>query len=252
MSKKKPVLITMPHCSSFVSKEIRQNMLLSNFEILKETDLYTDMIFGVENAYCVKAKLSRLVADMNRAPDELEMEQVLCAEGVVVSVNSEGQRVYKKPLTARQIDRRIERYHNPFHEQVDKYAQKCVFMIDGHSMWPSGRATKIDAGQKRPDINLGNRDYTTCTRVQTAFFKHYFESLGYSVKVNFPFKGRYVIGYHCSRNKRKGIPGIQLEINQALYTNKRTLKLKKGIIKKLHHEIKNLVDLIPEMFYWHI
>lgn len=223
-------------------------MLLSDFEILKETDLFTDQIFGVENAHFVKAKLSRLVADMNRAPDELEMEQRLCAEGVVVTVNSEGARVYKKPLTVKQIDCRIERYHDPFHKKVDDLAQKCIFMIDGHSMWPSGRATKIDAGKDRPDINLGNRDYTTCTRAHTAFFKHYFEALGYSVEVNYPFKGRYVIGYHCSRNKRKGIPGIQIELNQALYTNKRTLKPKKGMIKKLHNEIKILVDLIPEAF----
>lgn len=248
MSKKQPVLITIPHCSSFISKEIKQNMLLSDFEILQETDLYTDQIFGVNNAFYIKAKLSRLVADMNRAPDELEMEQKLCAEGVVVSVNSEGKRVYKVPLTAKQIDRRIERYHDPFHKQVDDFAQKSIFMIDGHSMWPSGRATKIDSGQERPDINLGNRDYTTCTRAHTSFFKHYFEALGYSVGINYPFKGRYVIGYHCSRNKRKGVPGIQLEINQALYTNKRTLKPKKGMIKKLNHEIKTLVDLIPDAF----
>ena len=248
MKKNKSVLITIPHCSSFVSKEIKTNMLLTDFDILKETDLYTDQIFSVSNAYCVKAKLSRLVADMNRAPDELEMEQRLCAEGVVVSVNSEGKHVYNKPLTAKQVDTRILKYHDPFHAKVDEYAQKSIFMIDGHSMWPSGRATKIDAGKARPDINLGNRDYTTCTRSQTAFFKHYFEALGYSVEVNYPFKGRYVIGYHCSRNKRKGIPGIQLEINQALYTNKKTLKPKQEMVKKLNHEIKILVDLIGEEF----
>lgn len=244
----KQVLITIPHCSKFVSQEIRRNMLLSDFEILKETDLYTDQIFDVPNACVVKAKLSRLVADMNRAPDEIEMEQRLCAEGVVVSVNSEGKQIYKKPLTAQQIEMRINKYHDPFHAQVDEYTQNSLFLIDGHSMWPSGRATKIDVGKDRPDINLGNRDYTTCTREQTNFFKKYFEALGYSVEVNYPFKGRYVIGYHCSRNKRKGIPGIQLEINQGLYTNQRTLKPKQERIKKLNHEIKILVDLIKEEF----
>lgn len=245
---KKPILITIPHCSHFVSKEIRQNMLLTDFEILKETDLYTDQIFGVENAYIVKARLSRLVADMNRAPDEIEMEQRLCAEGVVVSVNGDGKKIYKTPLTDQQIELRIEKYHNPFHTQVDQYATQSFFMIDGHSMWPTGRATKIDAGKKRPDINLGNRDYTTCTKSQTDFFKNYFEELGYSVEINFPFKGRYVIGYHCSRNRRKGIPGLQLEINQALYTNPKTLEPKADQIKKLKQEIQILVDLVAEKF----
>lgn len=245
---KKQVLITIPHCSQFISKDIRKNMLLSDFEILKETDLYTEQLFNIKNAYIVQAKLSRLVADMNRAPDELEMEQRLCAEGVVVSVNSEGKKVYKTPLTAKQIDKRITKYHDPFHAKVEKYAQKSLFMIDGHSMWPSGRSTKIDAGIKRPDINLGNRDYTTCTREQTSYFKKYFENLGYSVAINYPFKGRYVIGYHCSRNKRKGVPGIQLEINQSLYTNQKTLAPQKEKIKKINHEIQALVDLINVEF----
>lgn len=244
----KQVLITIPHCSTFISKEVRKNMYLEDFDIMKETDLYTDKIFSVPNAKIVKGKISRLVADMNRAPDELEMEQRLCAEGVVISVDSEGDRIYKTPLTAKQIDERIHKYHDPFHAQVDEYAKDCFFMIDGHSMWPTGRTTKVDIGEDRPDINLGNRDYTTCTREQTAVIKKYFEDLGYTVAVNYPFKGRYVIGYHCSRNNRKGIPGIQLEINQGLYTNTRTLRPREKIIKKLNQEIKDLVDLIGKEF----
>ena len=240
---KRPVLICVPHSSSFVPAELKELMLLSDHEIREQSDLYTDEIFCVPNAYSVKGRLSRLVADLNRAPDHIEQEYKLCNDGVVVSVTEDEKQVYEVPPELEQIFERVEKYHNTFHEEIDKLAPKMKFLIDGHSLRSVGPAVKEDAGKPRADIVLGNRHFTTCTREMTHKIVRFFEEKGFSVKVNDPYEGMYVLGYHCSRRK---LSGIQIEFNRRLYMNEKNLRRRKKDIEKLNKIIKELVEYIYE------
>ena len=100
---KKPILISIPHSSFFVPKEIREKMLLSDFEIRKIADLFTDELFDIPGCYIVKGKISRLVADVNRAPDDIESQARLGDERVVVDVTEDLQQVYSTPPTLEMI-----------------------------------------------------------------------------------------------------------------------------------------------------
>lgn len=240
-----PILISIPHSSYFVPAELRKNMLLSDFEIKQSCDLFTDIIFDVPQAYTVKAKISRLVADPNRAPDDIEMECQLCSNGVVVSVDEQKRPIYRNPPHEKDIFERVKKYHADFHREIRKLAPKMKFMIDSHSMWSVGPVTKPDAGNKRPEICLGNRDFTTCSRADTLKFVKFFQDAGYAVSVNNPYAGKFNIGNHCSRN---GLPGIQIEFNKKLYLNEKTLKPKKLELKKLNMLMRELVELIDEEF----
>ena len=71
----------------------------------------------------------------------------------------------------------------------------------------------------------------------------FFEDKGFEVKVNDPFTGRYVIGYHCSR---KGLPGIQVEVNEKLFMNTKTYRPYKKKIHELRHIMAELVEMINE------
>ena len=240
---KKQILITIPHASTFVPADLRRLMELSDKDIRKQSDLYTDEIFNVPNAEIVKAKISRLVADVNRAPDDIESEYELAKNGVVVSISEEGKRIYKTPPGMKAIMERVEKYHDTFHEEVDHIAPHVKFMIDGHSLWSVGPAVKDDAGKERADVVLGNRSFTTCSRTTTLKIQKFFEEKGLSVKINNPYEGKYVIGYHCSR---RTLPGIQIEFNRKLYMNEKTLHPYKDKIKELNGYIKELVDILSE------
>ena len=237
--KNRPILISIPHSSVFVPIELRRNMNLTNKEIVAHADLATDVIFDIPDVYKVIAKINRLVVDPNRAPDDIEMETKLGAEGVVVAVSEDKKPIYKRVPSLRQISDRVKKYHDSFHDEIDSHKAKVRFLIDGHSCKSVGPMTKPDAGQRRPDIILGNRHFTTCSREQTAFFMNFFRKKGLSVDVNKPYSGKYILGYHCSR---RHLPGIQVEINRALYMNENTLRVRKKDVEKLNLIIRELVD----------
>ncbi len=239
--KKYPILLCIPHSSSFVPDDLRRLMLLSDFEVKEQSDLYTDEIFDVPNAYILKANISRLVTDLNRAPDHIEMEYQLANDGVAISVTEDAKQIYKTPPSLGIIFERVQKYHDTYHKKIDEISSKMEFLIDCHSLRSVGPVTKNDAGEKRADIVLGNRHFTTCTREMTNKIMDFFREKGFSVKINAPYEGRYVLGYHCSR---RGLPGIQIEINRYLYMNEKSLRPYKTKIKSLKKIIKELVEMV--------
>lgn len=243
MTQKYPILISIPHGSTFVPAELKRKMDLTDFDILRQSDPYTDIIFDVPNAYVVKGRISRLVADLNRAPDDIEMENQLSNQGVVVSVDLDGNKIYKTPPSPEAISQRVRDYHDIFHQTIETMKPKVQFMIDGHSMRKVTPVTKPESGKERPDICLGNRHFTTCSHAMTRRIARFFEEKGFGVTINDPFTGRYIIGYHCSR---RGLPGIQVEINEKLYINTKTYKPDKKKIAKLNLIIAELVEVIGQ------
>lgn len=238
-----PILITIPHCSTFVPVELRRLMTLKNAQINRMCDLFTDDIFDIPRAHVVKARISRLVTDLNRAPDDIESEAKLSNAGVVVSVDIDGNPVYKSPPSMDMIMDRVAKYHDTFHEKIEELKPHVKFLIDGHSMRNIGPLTRSDAGRERVDIVLGNRDYTTCSRSMTRKVMKFFEDRGYHVKINDPYKGAYLIGYHCSR---KGLPGIQIELNETLFMNEKTRRPYRHKIDELRKTMGLLIKEIAE------
>ncbi|MFC1615551.1 N-formylglutamate amidohydrolase [Patescibacteria group bacterium] len=241
--KKHPIIVSIPHTSVFVPKDIKKNMIISERDIKNHADLYTDEIFNVSNAHILKAKISRLIVDTNRAPDDIETECRLQVDGVVVRTTPDGKVIYKSPPNIKTICNRIEKYHDSFHDELDKKIKEtgANFLIDGHSMWSIGPKSLKDAGKKRADICLGNRDYTSCTRLQTHFIKQFFESHGFSVSINNPYRGKFILGFHCHRQK---FPGIQIEFNRSLYLDEKKLSCKASEVKNLNKIMEQLVDEI--------
>lgn len=239
--KKHPILITIPHGSNFVPIQLRRMMKLSDFQIKKNTDPFTDQIFDVPNAHVVKGGINRLVVDLNRAPDDIEMEHELSNRGVVVSVDIDGNPIYKTIPSMETIFNRVQTYHYAFHDKIEELKPSMKFMVDGHSMRHETPVTKPDAGYERADVVLGNRHFTTCSRVMTTKIMKFFENRGLKVKVNDPFTGRYIIGYHCSRS---GLPGIQIELNEALFMNIKNYRPYKKKIENLRNMMADLVEML--------
>jgi len=244
---KLPILICIPHSSVYVPKKIRQGFLLTSHEIASYSDLYTDEIFNIPNVYKVKCDVSRLVCDPNRAPDDIISEAHLSTDGVVIQIAEDLKQIYKigRNPTIESVEKRLKKYHDTFHEKIDKMLPKIKFLIDGHSLKSIGPPTKPDAGKKRADIVLGNRSYTTCSREHTFFFKRFFEKHGFSVAINDPYSGKYILGYHCSR---KHLPGIQIEINRKRYMDEKSLRKNPKKIRELNALVKEVMEEFYEKF----
>lgn len=221
-------------------------------ELMGYTDLYTDEIFDIDNVYKVKSNFSRVIVDPNRAPDDISKEYELAAEGVTVHTTWDGKNVYKVEPSPEIVDKLIKNYHNPYHDALEQHIPKVQFLIDCHSFLPFGPKLKKDSGKERPDINLGNVNFSSCTREHTVFFRDFFEEKGFSVAINFPYTGKYILGHHCHRRRIPPflVPGIQIEINQGLYVMKDDKKIpeKVTMFNELFEELVNafLEKFCPE------
>jgi len=240
----RPILVSIPHSSAAVPEEVVDNIALSAQELFGYTDPYTEEIFNIDNVYKVQSNFSRVIVDPNRAPDDISKEYEMAAEGVIVHTTWDGKSVYKKEPDQDTVDALIKNYHAPYHDALEQHIPKVQFLIDGHSFMPYGPKLKKDSGKERPDINLGNVNFSSCTREHTLFFREFFEKNGFNVSINFPYAGKYILGHHCHRRRIPPflVPGIQIEINQGLYMDIDTLKKLPGKVEEFNALFANLVD----------
>jgi len=246
----RPIIISIPHASLHIPEGWENNVLLSERDLLGYCDLYTDRIFAIPNTYVVKADVARIFVDVNRAPDDITHEYERKEEGVVVHTTWDGKQIYKREPTIAEVSARIKTYHDSFHEEIDSYIPAAKFLIDGHSYLPIGPALKPDAGKPRPDVCLGNMNYSTCSREHTVFFREFFERHSYSVSINFPYTGKYTLGRHCHRRRIPHflVPGIQIELNQKLYVDGVTLKPNEEAVNALNELMMKVVEEFVERF----
>ncbi len=245
-----PILVSIPHAGSEVPEEVADHVALSDQELLGYTDLYTDQIFNAPDVYLVTNPISRVIVDVNRAPDDISQEYEQAAEGVTVHTTWDGKSVYKREPSLSIVDALIRKYHDPYHDRIDKLMPEVQFLIDGHSYLPVGPKLRRDSGEERPDINLGNMNFSTCTREQTVFFREFFEERGYSVRINFPYTGKYILGHHCHRRRIPPflVPGIQIEINQGLYIKPDSFEPIPARLEEFHDLFIKLVDAFVRRF----
>jgi N-formylglutamate amidohydrolase len=235
---KYPILITVPHCSNFVPAEIHKRLNLTDFELKHKTDPYTDQVFDVPNVYLVKAKYSRVISDPNGDPTDFDSNNIE-RNGVISLRPYHGKSVFKIPPTLAEVQKWTKKYHQPFHAKVEAHLPKVKFLIDGHSLFSECRRTNVP----RQDIVISNQNYKTCSKSMTAKIAKFFEEQGFSVGINDPFLGRYIIQKYCAK---KNPPGIQLEIKRSLYLNEKNLRPKKAGVIKMNKVIARLTDFLNQ------
>lgn len=240
----RPILLSIPHASSAVPEEVVDLIALDSHELLGYTDLYTEEIFDIDNVYMVKSNFSRVIVDPNRAPDDISKEHELASEGVTVHTTWDGKSVYKQEPNQEMVDILIKNYHKPYHDALEEHIPKVQFLLDCHSFLPFGPKLKKDSGKERPDINIGNMNFSSCAREHTVWFRDFFESHDLKVSINFPYTGKYILGHHCHRRRIPPflVPGIQIEINQGLYVDDDTYEKIPGKVEYFHDLMEKAVD----------
>ncbi|HEY5713780.1 MAG TPA: N-formylglutamate amidohydrolase [Candidatus Gracilibacteria bacterium] len=233
------IVLSIPHGSTYIPEALRKRMPHPDEVLLQEPDLYTDRIYNIKGPKIVEATASRIISDVNRAPDEIYTIGQSRSMGVIILSTSNQENVFETDPSFEEMQEWIAEFHAPFHKELHRALNGSRFLIDCHSMWSVSPSYREDKGTLRPDIVLGNRQYTTCDAQTTKYFRDAFLEKGYTVAINKPFIGRYVVGTHCSRN---GTPGIQLEINRNLYMNEETLEPDEAAITRLNQEFREIVE----------
>jgi N-formylglutamate amidohydrolase len=85
----------------------------------------------------------------------------------------------------------------------------------------AGRQSDDGEGSVRADFVLGDRDGTTCEPRFTEMVRATLSGMGYSVKVNDPYKGVELVRAYS--DPKAGRHSLQIEINKRLYMDESTL-----------------------------
>jgi len=254
-----PVVFDSPHSGQIYPDDFGYNCDLSLLTQIE--DKYVDELFDSaheHNAYFLRALFPRSYVDLNRASDDIDdllvdgswpddlppiapTARSHSGIGLFPRLIKAGTPIYNRRLSAVEIMDRVKTYYEPYHDTLCAtldaayYNHAYVWHINCHSMPSSSAYSKHQTTlvKKQSDIVLGNLDGTTCDRQFTNMLKEFWQSLGYHVTINDPFKGVELISRYSAPTRARH--SIQIEINRALYMDEKTgKKIKNFDVIKQH------------------
>lgn len=237
-----PLLFDSPHSGRVYPEDFGaavENRLLVGGEDRFVDDLVVDA--PSHGATLVTALFARTYVDVNRQSVDLDPHLLPedWADEIAPTINSErgvglifrmigdSVPIYDRALTSLEIRRRIEHYWLPYHRALEEETERLhetfgeVFHVNWHSMQAVGNALAPDPGGKRADFVLGDLDGTACDPAFTRFVAESLRGLGYSVAINEPYKGAYIVERYG--RPAEGRHALQIEINRKLYMDHGTL-----------------------------
>ena len=177
----------------------------------------------------VVAQAPRAAVDCNRAEDEIDPAVVeggrrerLTARargglGIVPARTPHHGFLWRRPITKRQLDERLDQAHRPYHRAIadrlellaDRFG--CAILLDCHSMPPPPAGIA-------PVIFGDCRGRTADPWVSREAMRIAAEC-GFAAGLNDPFAGGHVIDRHA--DPARGIHALQIEIDRRAYLDQR-------------------------------
>lgn len=219
------VVLHIPHSSTRIPSEVRDQFVLEEDELQKElvkmTDHRTLALFAGPDPQVpvVAAPVSRVVVDVERfEQDDLE-PMAAVGMGVIYCKASDGSPLRRELLEAER-ESLISTYYQPHHQQLIKATDAALLaygrclILDGHSFPSSPLPYELDQSLDRADICIGTDDFHSPDPIREAF-EMAFSHAGFTVAINRPFAGAIVPFQHYRQDRR--VMSVMVEINRALY-----------------------------------
>jgi N-formylglutamate amidohydrolase len=197
-----PVILHIPHSSRQIPSSVRSGILLSDQQLSDELDQMTDsyteeLALAAVDALPAKPwlfanRLSRLVIDPERFPDEREIMNKV-GMGAVYLKSSTGEQLRDPNFeTADLINQYFKPYADAFTNLVADVLKQFdrVLIIDVHSYRVNQHQNAVNHGQARPPMCIGTDAFHTSQEL-IDLAKECFAPMG-EVVLNQPYAGTYV------------------------------------------------------------
>ena len=216
------VLLHIPHTSLKLPKIFYKGLLISKEELrkynLKMSDLEVDYLFKDIKGKRIKAKYSRLFCDVEKFKDETQEFMSKYGQGVIYTHTYDGTLFHQHDDEYKKI---VYKYYDKYHKKLDRISKRLLsknnklLILDVHS-FSDEQAIKHHESPF-PDICIGvEKDYYDEEILQSTISK--IESLGYTYKINYPYKGSIIPNVIFNNPKYKDrVVSIMLEINKRIY-----------------------------------
>ena len=216
------VLLHIPHTSLRLPKIFYKGLLISKDILrqynLKMSDIYVDYLFKDIKGKRIKAKYSRLFCDVEKFKDDSIEFMSKYGQGVIYTHSYDGTLFHQHND---EYKKRVYKYYDRYHKKLDIISKRLLsknnklLILDIHS-FSDEQAIKHHESPF-PDICIGvEKDYYDEEILQSIIGK--IESLGYTYKINYPYKGSIIPNEIFNNPKYKGrVISIMLEINKRIY-----------------------------------
>jgi N-formylglutamate amidohydrolase len=220
-----PVILHVPHSSRAIPTDVRSGILLGYSELEREldhiTDAHTDRIAELAAArsgvtpWRFVNRLSRLVVDPERFPDERE-EMLAVGMGAVYTRTTHGEALRRAEHDGRPL---LERYFHPYAAAMTDAVTRRLdavgraVLIDIHSYQTRRLPYELHGDGPRPAVCLGVDGSHTPDDLLTEAEKAFAEFDG--IGVNSPFRGAYVPLKYYGRDPR--VSALMIEIRRDVY-----------------------------------
>jgi N-formylglutamate deformylase len=258
-----PLVLDSPHSGVDYPEDF--GAAVTHEQLRQAEDTYVDELYGcgpAAGATLVTARFPRSYIDPNRSLLDIDASlmdapwpgpaipsrktQLGC--GLIWRLLDSGRPIYQRKLSVDEVKRRIVEYHQPYQRAVKDALDEAfdhfgaVWHINCHSMQATSDANSEEGpGKSRADFVLGDRDGSTCEPGFTAFVAETLKSMGYSVKINDPYKGVELV--RAFSDPAAGRHSLQVEVNRRLYMEERSRRKSAGF-DKLQSDIAALVGKV--------
>ncbi len=231
-----PVLVEVPHAGLGLDPQALATLAASARALGSDADLYVDDLYAGApdtGAALISSHVSRYVCDLNRAESDVDALAVeggtarSSPHGLVWRTTIEGRPALLGPVSQAEYQRRLERYHRPYHRRIVELLEErrarhgFAILLCAHSMPSRGRDGHDDACVERADIVPGTRARTTAGAPVIALVEALAAQGGLRLRHDEPYRGGFTTGHYG--RPRDGVHAIQIELARRLYMDERTL-----------------------------
>jgi N-formylglutamate deformylase len=238
-----PAVFDSPHSGLHMPDEWR---CMQTPEVMRGSgvDNFIDEIFQDVpkfGAPLLEALYHRAFIDPNRSAEEIDLAlldapwpgpivktaQAERGRGVVWRTSTPSLTLYDRKLSVKEMQTRIATYWQPYQDTMKELMDNAharfgvAYHLDCHSNRAHGTADGPDAGQLRPEMELGTLDGKAASADYIRFVKETLEQLGYQVVVDGFHKGQHLVKAYGA--PAQGRHSIMLEIRKDMYMDQPTL-----------------------------
>ena len=230
-----PIVVDSPHSGTTYPADFRA--CLPSHELRRGEDTWIDRLYGNAPAFgatLLAANFPRVYIDPNRSLEDIDIALLdepwpgpvapgrKTERGIgLIWRLMDGTPIYDRKLAVAEVQRRIEHCWLPYHQALDNALAEAD--SSGRPRWHLNVHSMPDDSYRRlglpdrtlADVVLGNLDGSTSDEATMALITRAFESGGYSVAHNDPFKGVEII--RISGQPDAGRHAVQIEVKRSLY-----------------------------------
>ena len=209
------IIFSIPHSSTLVDERCLEFREYSK-NILKDTDMHTNIVYNLQLGTTIEGICNPYMINYSRSRESVDDKR-----GVFAWEFLDSSSILKKHYTLELQEELLTIYYDSYHKRLEEEIKNQVekegfaLLIDCHSMAKIPIQGCVATNDNvRPDICIGTLEGRSIDLNIAQELKEFFESHGYEINIDSPYKGGYITQKY---SKLKNVYVIQIELSKDLY-----------------------------------